>query len=67
VDLNWPVAKLHATSFGMLHLPHGCTLRLALIKRSIGQQWRASQNTKFSSILVDLHCTPVIAYRIANQ
>jgi len=38
LDLNWPVAKLHASPFGMLCLPDGCTLSRArvLIERSIG-------------------------------
>jgi len=43
LDLNWPVAKLHTTSFGMLCLTNGWPLSgaSALIGRSIGKHWRA--------------------------
>jgi len=43
IGLNWPVAKLHTTSFGMLHLTNGWPLSRArvLIGRSIGKHWRA--------------------------
>jgi len=41
--LNWPIAKLHTTSFGMLCLANRWPLSRAraLIGRSIGKHWRA--------------------------